>query len=97
MASPSILLTSKPKSKVKSFTQAVKTNIIQQAARFAPVSSHKDFLCLLQLKEIFPNLPQAIIIFMHQTSLDSTNAFQRSVSCPNASSILKIMTYEPTR
>ena len=97
MASPSILLPSKSKSKVKPFTQAVKTNINQQALKFAPVSSHEDFLCLLQLMEIFSNLPQAIIISMYQASLDSTDVFQRSVSCPNASSILKIMTYKPTR
>ena len=57
MAPPPVPLVSKPKSKVKSFAQAVKANVPQQTLRFAPASSHEDFLCLLQLKEAFPNLP----------------------------------------
>ena len=65
MAPPPIPLASKPKPKVKSFAQAVKANVSQQTPRFAPVSSHEDFVCLLQLKEAFPNLPQATIISMH--------------------------------
>jgi len=50
-----VLLASKPKPKIKSFAQTAKANITQQASRFAPTSSHKDFLYLLQLKEIFSN------------------------------------------
>jgi len=42
-----------------------KANITQQALRFALTLSHEDFLYLLQLKEIFPNLSQAIIISMY--------------------------------
>jgi len=56
-APPPVLLASKPKPKAKSFAQAVKANVSQQTPRFAPASSHEDFLCLLQLKEAFPNLP----------------------------------------
>ena len=46
---------------------------------------------LLQLKEAFPNLPQATIIFMHQASLDSANASQGSSSRPGVSRTLKMM------
>ena len=60
---PPVLLASKPKPKAKSFAQAAKVNI--SGPKFAPVSSHEDFLRLLQLKEAFPNLPQATIISMH--------------------------------
>ena len=74
MAPPPVPLASKPKPKAKSFTQAVKANVFQQTSRFAPASSHEDFLRLLQLKEAFPNLPQATIISMHQASLGSANA-----------------------
>ena len=42
-----------------------KANITQQALRFAPILSHEDFLYSLQLKEIFPNLSQTIIISMY--------------------------------
>ena len=42
-----------------------KANITQQALMFALTLSHEDFLYLLQLKEIFPNLSQAIIISMY--------------------------------
>ena len=48
----------------------------QQIPRFAFVSSHKDFLQLLQLKEVFPNLLQATIISIHQASLGSVGASQ---------------------
>jgi len=64
-------LASKPKPQVKLFAQAVKANVSQQTPRFAPASSHEDFLCLLQLKEAFPNLPQTTIISIHQASLGS--------------------------
>ena len=74
MALPPVPLASKSKPKAKLFAQAVKANVSQQTPRFAPVSSHKDFLHLLQLKEAFPNLPQATIISMHQASLGSANA-----------------------
>ena len=40
-----VFLVSKPN--IKSFAQAAKANIIQQASRFAPTSSYKDFLYLL--------------------------------------------------
>ena len=56
IAPPPIPLASKPKLKVKSFAQAVKANVSQQTPRFAPVSSHEDFVRLLQLKKAFPNL-----------------------------------------
>ena len=65
IVSPLVSLVSKSKFKVKLFAQAAKANISQQALRFVPVSSHKDFLCLLQLKKIFPNISQATIISMH--------------------------------
>ena len=71
MAPPPVPLASKPKPKAKSFAQAVKANISQQTPRFAPASSHEDFVRLLQLKEVFPNLPQTTIISMHQASLGS--------------------------
>jgi len=60
---PLVPLASKPKSKAKSFAQAAKANI--SGPKFAPASSYKDFLQLLQLKEAFPNHPQATIFFMH--------------------------------
>ena len=92
-----IPLASKPKPKAKSFAQAVKANVSQQTPRFAPASSHEDFLCLLQLKEAFPNLSQTTIISMHQTSLGSANASQESSSCPGVSRTLKMTTHRPTR
>jgi len=54
-------------------------------------------LHLLQLKKAFPNLPQATIISIHQTSLDGANDSQGSSSCPSISKTLKMMTQEPTR
>ena len=74
MAPSLVLLASKPKPKTKSFAQAIKANVSQQTSRFAPALSHENFLCLLQLKETLPNLPQATIISMHQTSLGDANA-----------------------
>jgi len=56
-------LASKPKPKAKSFVQAAKANI--SGPKFAPALSHEDFLQLLELKEVFSNLPQATIISMH--------------------------------
>ena len=97
MAPPPVPLASKPKPKAKSFAQAVKANISQQTPRFAPASSHEDFLRLLQLKEVFPNLPQAIIISIYQASLGSANASQESSSHPGVSRTLKMMTQGPTR
>jgi len=94
---PPVLLVSKPKPKAKSFAQAVKANVSQQTPRFAPTSSHEDFLCLLQLKEAFPNLPQATIISIHQASLGSANASQESSSHPSVSRTLKMTTQGPTR
>ena len=88
-------MASKPK--IKSFSQAVKANISQQTPRFAPISSHEDFLHLLQLKEAFSKLPQATIISIHQASLDSTNASQESSSHPSIFRTLKITTQGPTR
>ena len=64
---------------------------------FAFALSHKDFLCLLQLKEIFSSLLQTIIISIHQTSLDNASASQESASCSSISRMLKIMTHRPTR
>jgi len=52
---------------------------------------------LLQLKEVFPNLPQATIISMYQTSLGGANASQGSSSHPSISRILKMTTQRPTR
>ena len=46
---PPVPLASKPKPKAKSFAQAAKANI--SGPKFAPASSHEDFLRLLQLKE----------------------------------------------
>jgi len=44
-APPLVPLASKPKPKVKSFAQAAKANgSTQKTPRFAPASSHKDFL-----------------------------------------------------
>jgi len=63
---PPVPLASKPKPKAKSFAQAAKANI--SGPKFAPTSSHEDFLQLLQLKEAFSNLSQATIISMHQVS-----------------------------
>ena len=62
-APPLVPLAFKPKPKAKSFAQAPKANI--PSPKFAPALSHKDFLQLLQLKEVFSNLPQATIISMH--------------------------------
>ena len=97
MALPPVPLASKPKPKAKSFAQTVKANVSQQTPRFAPASSHEDFLHLLQLKEAFPNLPQATIISMHQASLGSANASQGSSSRPAVSRTLKMTTQGPTR
>jgi len=57
-----VFLASKPKPKIKSFAQATKANITQQASRFSPILSHKDFLYLLQLKKIFFNLSLQLFI-----------------------------------
>jgi len=93
-----VSLDSKPKPKVKSFAQAAKANgSTQQAPRFAPASFYEDFLHLLQLKEAFPNLPQATTIFMYQASLGSVEASQGSLSHPTVSRTLKITTQRPTR
>ena len=54
-------------------------------------------MCLLQLKETLPNLPQATIISMYQTSLGSANASQGSFSHPGISRTLKMTTQGPTR
>jgi len=97
MALPPVPLASKSKPKAKLFAQAVKANVSQQTPRFAPASSYEDFLHLLQLKEAFPNLPQATIISMHQASLGSANASQESSSHPSVSRTLKIMIQEPTK
>jgi len=88
-------LASKPKSKAKLFAQVAKANI--SSPKFAPVSSHEDFLHLLQLKKAFPNLPQATIISMHQASLDVARASQRSPSHPTVPRTLKIIIQGPTR
>ena len=64
MVSSSVLLVFKYKPKVKSFAQATKVNITQQAPRFAPISFYKNFLYLIQLKMIFSNLSQAIVILI---------------------------------
>jgi len=97
MALSSVSLASKPKPKVKLFAQAAKANVTQQALRFALASSHEDFLCLLQLKEAFPNLPQTTIIFMHQASLGVTKASQGGSSRPAVSRTLKMTIQGPTR
>ena len=89
-APPLVLLASKSKPKAKSFAQATKANI--PGSKFAPASFHKDFLRLLQLKEAFPNLPQATIISMHQASLGVAKASQESPSHPSVSRILKMTT-----
>ena len=65
-------LVSKPKPKAKLFAQIAKVNIF--SSKFAFVSSYKDFLYLLQLKKAFPNLSQATIISIYQTSLDVVRA-----------------------
>jgi len=91
-------LTSKLKPKVKSFVQATKANnTTQQIPRFAFVPSHKNFLQLLQLKEVFPNLLQATIIFMHQASLNGVGTSQGSLSYSNVSRTLKMTIQEHTR
>ena len=97
MALPPVPLASKTKPKVKSFAQAVKANVSQQTPRFAPASSHEDFLCLLQLKEVFSHIPQATIISIHQISLGSVNTSQESSSHPGVSKTLKMTTQRPTR
>ena len=88
-------LASKPKLKARSFAQAAKTNM--SGSKFAPVLSHEDFLQLLQLKEAFPNLPQATIISIYQTSLGVARASQGSPSRPAVSRTLKMTTQGPTR
>ena len=88
-------MASKPKPKAKSFAQATKANI--SGPKFAPTLSHEDFLRLLQLKEAFPDLPQATIISMYQVSLGIAKASQGSPSRPSISRTLKIMTQRPTR
>ena len=90
-----VSLASKPKLKAKLFAQAAKANI--PGPKFALASSHEDFLRLLQLKEAFPNLPQATIISMHQASLGVARASQGSPSHPVVSRTLKITAQEPTR
>ena len=77
---PLVLLAFKPKPKVKLFAQA------------ATASSYKDFLQLLQLKEAFPNLPQATIISMHQVSLGVARASQGGPSHLSVSRTLKMTT-----
>ena len=52
---------------------------------------------LLQLKEAFPNLPQATIISMHQASLGVARASQGSPSRPSVSRTLKMTTQGSTR
>ena len=74
-----------------------KANISQQTSRFPPALSYEKFLCLLQLKEVFPNLPQTTIISIHQASLGSTNASQENSSHSGISRTLKIMTQGLTR
>jgi len=88
-------LASKPKPKAKSFAQAAKANI--PGPKFAPASPHEDFLHLLQLKEAFPNLSQATIIFMHQASLGVARASQGSPSRHSVSRTFKMTTQGPTR
>ena len=92
-APPPVPLASKPKPKVKSFAQATKANnITQQTPRFAPASSHEDFLQLLQLKEAFSNLLQTTIISIHQASLGSVGVSQGSLSYSTISKTLKMTT-----
>ena len=79
---PLVPLASKHKPKVKLFAQAAKASSTQQTPRFAPVSSHKDFLQLLQIKEALSNLPQTTITSMHQASLGSAGASQGSLNYP---------------
>ena len=76
-------------------SQAAKANI--SGPKFAPASSHEDFLRLLQLKEAFPNLSQATIISMHQASLGVARASQGSPSRPSVSRTFKMTTQGPTR
>ena len=52
---------------------------------------------MLQLKEAFPNLPQATIISMHQVSLGVARASQGSPGHSSVSRTLKMTTQEPTR
>jgi len=92
---PPVPLASKPRPKAKSFAQAAKSNI--SGPKFAPTSSHEDFLQLLQLKKTFPNLPQATIISMHQVSLGVARTSQGGPSCPAVLRTLKMMTQRPTR
>jgi len=66
-------------------------------SKFASASSHENFLQLLQLKEAFPNLSQATIIFMHQMSLGVARASQGIPSRPSVSRTLKMTTQRPTR
>ena len=92
---PPVPLASKPKPKAKSFAQAANANM--SGPKFAPASSHEDFLQLLQLKEAFSNLPQTTIISMHQASLSVARASQESPSHPSVSRTLKMTTQGPTR
>jgi len=92
---PLVPLASKPKPKAKSFAQAAKANM--SGPKFAPASSHEDFLHLLQLKEAFPNLPQTTIISIHQASLGMARASQGGPSHPAVSRTLKMTTQGPTR
>ena len=92
---PLVPLASKPKPKAKSFAQAAKVNM--SGPKFALVSSHEDFLRLLQLKEAFPNLPQATIISTHQASLGVARASQGSPSHLSVSRTFKMTTQGPTR
>jgi len=83
-------LASKPKPKAKSFAQAAKANI--SGPKFALTLSYENFFHLLQLKEAFPDLPQATIISMHQASLGVARASQGSPSHPAVSKTLKMTT-----
>jgi len=92
---PPVSLASKSRLKAKSFAQMAKVNI--SSPKFAPASSHEDFLCLFQLKEAFPDLSQATIISMYQASLGVARASQGSTSHPAVSRTLKMTTQRPTR
>ena len=94
-APPPVPLASKPRPKAKSFAQAAKANI--SSPKFASTSSYEDFLCLLQLKEAFPNLSQATIISMYQANLGVARASQESPSYPAVSRTYKMTTQRPTR
>ena len=89
-ASPPVPLAFKPKPKAKSFAQVTKANI--SSPKFAFALSYEHFLHLLQLKEAFPNLPQATIISMHQASLGVARASQESPSRSAVSRTLRMTT-----